>query len=561
MLKIAREGCRTNGAQTIDCLQHPFQAFVFLLMALSCVADGASAADRAQDCSKIQGLQIPASAVGLPTNGASVVSAELVTGLDAGGPRFEYCRILGAISPPPVTAKSGTPQINFQLNLPTNWNGKAVHMGGGGYNGTVVTGTAPILHILGAPPLQQGYATFGSDSGHVGLFTNAEFAANEGALLNFAYEHIKKTHDAAIALITTKYGRAPSKTYFAGASTGGREGLTAIQRYPSDYDGVVINAPAIYFSGMRLVGLRVGEAAYGKPGAFVSASKLDALRASVLKVCDADDGATDEIVSDVEGCRRKQQTIINGVRCSAGEDSPNCLTEAQLETVRAISDDLDLPYELAHGMKRYPGYNILQGADFVRGLGLGTSATTADVPTNTEQGYLFAQGEAYVRYFVTGEGSAKEFNAQKPGKYLKRLVELSEMIGAMNPDTSAFQSRGGKLIVTHGLADEAVSSNGSIGYYKEQVQKYGQMRVDAFFRLYMIPGFGHGVGTFIPSWNGVEVLDKWVSQGIAPEKITAIDVNPKSAGRTRPLCAFPTFPRYKGSGSVEDAANFECLGN
>jgi hypothetical protein len=186
--------------------------------------------------------------LGLPTDGASVVSAQLVTGLDAGGLRFEYCRVLGAISPPPIAAKTGTPPINFQLNLPTNWNGKAVHMGGGGYNGTIVSGTAPVLHILGVPPLQQGYATFGSDSGHVGLFTNAEFATNEGALRNFAYEHIKKTHDAAIALIEAKYGRAPSKSYFAGASTGGREGLTAIQRYPNDYDGVVINAPAIYFS-------------------------------------------------------------------------------------------------------------------------------------------------------------------------------------------------------------------------------------------------------------------------------------------------------------------------
>jgi len=240
-----------------------------------------------------------------------------VTGLDAGGLRFEYCRVLGAISPPPIAAQTGTPPINFQLNLPTNWNGKAVHMGGGGYNGTIVSGTAPVLHILGVPPLQQGYATFGSDSGHVGLFTNAEFATNEGALRNFAYEHIKKTHDAAIALIEAKYGRAPSKSYFAGASTGGREGLTAIQRYPNDYDGVVINAPAIYFSGMRLVGLRIGKTAYGKPGAFVSPSKFNALLASVLKVCDADDGAVDGIVGDVEGCRRKEQPIIDAVRCPA----------------------------------------------------------------------------------------------------------------------------------------------------------------------------------------------------------------------------------------------------
>ena len=30
------------------------------------------------------------------------------------------------------------------------------------------------------------------------------------------------------------------------------------------------------------------------------------------------------------------------------------------------------------------------------------------------------------------------------------------------------------------------------------------------------------------------------------------------AGRTRPLCAYPKFARYKGTGSVDDAASFSC---
>ena len=531
---------------------------VAAMLTLSSIG-GASAGDRAQDCAKLQHLKIPASAIGLATAGATVTSALLITGLEAGGPSFEYCRVIGVIAPTRADARTGTPPINFQINLPTNWNGKAVHMGGGGYNGTIVTGLTPVLHILGVPPIRQGYATYGSDSGHTGLLTNADFGANPAALKNFAYEHIKKTHDAALVVTAEKYGRRPTKSYFAGASTGGREGLTAVERYSQDYDGVVINAPAIYFSGMRLIGLRIGAAAYESTAGFVSTAKFDALRAAVLKACDADDGLADGVVSDIASCRAKEASITEAVKCPVGQDSSACLTEAQIKTVRAIADDLVHPYPLAYGVRDYPGYNILQGADFARGLGMGTSPAALSPPQSAENGYMYSQGDAYIRNFVTRERGASSFKIADPGRFLHRLQTLSEMIGAMNPDTAAFQARGGKLLVTHGLADDAVSPNGTIKYYNEQIARFGQEKVDTFFRLYMVPGFGHGFGAFIPSWNGVEVLDKWVAGGQRPDTLTATDVALQTAGRTRPLCVFPKFPRYKGQGAANDASNFECV--
>ena len=65
-------------------------------------------------------------------------------------------------------------------------------------------------------------------------------------------KHLKKTHDAAFDLIRKRYAKSPLKSYFAGASTGGREGMTLVERFPQDYDGVIAIAPAINFSGVRL---------------------------------------------------------------------------------------------------------------------------------------------------------------------------------------------------------------------------------------------------------------------------------------------------------------------
>lgn len=512
-------------------------------------------------CADISGKTVPATSIGLPTGGATVTSAVAVKATDTGNTNGDYCKVTGTIAPDATAAATGTPVINFQLNLPESWNGKSVHMGGGGYNGTVVTGTTAVSFAPGTAPLSQGYATFGSDSGHTGDSATATFALNEAALLNFGYQHLKKTHDTAMALVKMRYAKTPDKSYFAGASTGGREGMEVVERFPNDYDGVIANAPAIYFWGMRLIGIRIGQASYNTPGGFIPTVKFDLLRKTAIDACDNDDGAADRIISNVEACRAKQPAIIASLRCPNGTDQGNtCLSDAQIATAHAISDDVVLPYQLAFGVNRYPGYNLFQGADFGHGLGSGTSATAVSPPTVATNGYLYTQGDNYLKYLITKNTSLNSlaFDINNPGTYQQRLVESSDVVGAMNPDTSAFQAHGGKLIVLQGLADDAVSPNGTITYYKGQVSRYGQGAVDSFFRLYAVPGFGHGAGAFVPSWDAMGALDQWVTKGAAPQTLVGTDTNTASSGRSRPLCVYPAFPRYSGTGSLDTAASYTC---
>lgn len=544
---------------------------VVLAAALCSAASAIAVPLQTSHCADMSGMAIPPASIGLPTRGAHVVSATMIDADAVNNHNGAYCKIVGIIT----AQLNSTPDIRFEVNLPLRWNARALQMGGSGYSGVVVTGTDPTAFAPSASPLSMGYATFGSDSGHVGNAGLANFAMNDEAVVNFGYAHLKKTHDVAMALILLGYGRRPEKTYFAGGSTGGREAFTVIERFPNDYDGVIANAPAINFSGIRLIGVKIGQAAYGTTGGFVDSVLQKKVFDTVMQQCDGLDGAKDGIISDVEACRRKEPEIIDSLRCAdAPEDqslpaapwaNDDCLTDLQLHTLTTMRDGLNLPYPLAFGVSRYYGYNVFQGVDLTSGLGLGHSPVLT-LPLHFQaNGYLFAQADGYMKYFVTHDlhFDTLTFDVDHPGRWRPRLIALSATVGSMNPDMSAFIAHGGKLIAMHGLSDEVTSPNQTIAFYKTLVAKYGQDRVDSFMRLYMVPGFQHGNGVFIPAWDELGALDRWVSYGVGPETLVGTDISRTTTGRTRPLCRYPAFPRYIGDGSaresVNDARYFRCV--
>ena len=191
-----------------------------LPMSSSAVADPDSTKAE-QACAALSGLHISASAIGLPTTGAAVEKANFVAAAVASGnPSAEYCAVTGVISP----VSAGAPGIEFEVNLPSHWNEKAVQMGGGGYDGTLVTATGlTALQPADNPtPLQQGYVTLGSDGGHKGgPGFDGRFGLNDEALLNYGKQSIKKTHDVAVEIIRKRYGKAPRRFYFIGARKAG----------------------------------------------------------------------------------------------------------------------------------------------------------------------------------------------------------------------------------------------------------------------------------------------------------------------------------------------------
>lgn len=316
-------------------------AAVLLAVGLSgCFGSGEVRLTAAESCSALATAVVSKEQIGLPTNGARVTTATLV---EATSTLPEYCQVVGVIAP--VDSTKGY-DINFRVNFPTAWNYKAMHFGGGGFNGSVVAGTglAPSAPPGTTPPLGLGYTTFGSDSGHTSA-VGTTFGSKEESLVNFGYAQLKKTRDVAVQLMTRRYGNVPSMTYWVGSSQGGREGLTVAQRFPADYDGILVRVPVLNFSGLQIQGWRFGQA-LAKPGAWKYASpyvadadlKLKTLSEAALAACDAADGLVDGVIANFRGCGFKATSLP---RCAVGVDLDNCLTEAQFNMVETLHSPMN----------------------------------------------------------------------------------------------------------------------------------------------------------------------------------------------------------------------------
>jgi Tannase and feruloyl esterase len=134
------------------------------------------------------------------------------------------------------------------------------------------------------------------------------------------------------------------------------------------------------------------------------------------------------------------------------------------------------------------------------------------------------------------------------------LLLQSETSDASEADLSSFARHGGKFLIVHGTKDATIPTNASVLYYKMVQSKMGQTEMDAFLRFYLIPSFGHGRGVF----DALGVLDHWLDTNVAPKDLVVLDNHKRSHGRTRPLCIYPSWPKYKGAGDANAANSFVC---
>ncbi len=496
----------------------------------------------ATSCAALSGQQIAASAFGLATGGASVTEAAVVAANGATGVP-EYCRVRGSIA----AAVSTDPPILFQLNLPTTWNVKTVQFGGGGFNGSVVTGAGNVSNApsSAATPLMRGYATFGGDSGHQG--GGGSFGTNAQALANYGGESVKRTRDAAVAIMNGYYGSRPARTYYIGASKGGHEGLAAAQRYGGDYDGVVAYYPANQNQAMVLSWYRMWQAAYAVPGAWLNVNKQALLQASVLQACDALDGLADGIVGNLEGC--KTAFSVAALRCAGGADTGDtCLSDAQIGTLTTADTPMDFAFPLAFGVTSIGPYPVFTGGDLsgnlldAAGTGIGTS--------------YYGFFDPVIRYFIQQDPASTSVGFDYRA-WQSRVEEISRVYDTTDPNIDTFRGRRGKLIIVQGTTDMLVTHTTTTAYVNRLSSRYGRQLAD-FVRYYVQPGFGHGGGSFASQWDSLTALENWSEKQQAPTAQVATDNAAATRGRTRPLCEYPTWPKYNGTGEVNSAASFVC---
>ena len=537
-------------------------------------------------CAGLNGLALNARAIGLPTTGAMVTSAAVIPAAGTGVAAVaEYCKVLADIHPVDPAA----PKIKLQVNLPSNWNGKALMFGGGGYNGVLAAGlgNVPAGPTDRPAPLARGYATFGSDSGHQADANGSRdgtFGANDEALKNFSSDAIKKVRDVAINIVQTRYAARVQKTYFAGGSTGGREALFAVQNWPQDFDGAIVLYPAWNAATLDLQFGRIARE-LAKPGAYPSRAKRKLMYDAALAACDGLDGALDGLIGNVVACNKSFNPLTatlgnQPLRCAGGiEAGDSCLSDAQIAGYNVTNTPLVLNYAVASGETTYPGFNTW-GTDFgnpgasplqptVLTLALGTEqpanpmpavkpATSTTAATSPPFGATF--WDQWVKYFVTRDAgfNSLSLDPQNPGPWQARMVALTALQDTNRTDLSAFANKGGKILMAHGSHDALVSTRATQQYWQRIRSAMGPAKVDSFARYYEIPGYGHAVSSvFNAAWDSLTTLENWVEKGLAPPPQTVADTA-GVPGRTRPLCDYPGYPKYSGTGDLNAAANFSC---
>jgi len=565
-------------------------AIVAALTAAGCASNLPAPPSSPTACADLNGIAIAPQAIGLPTTGAVVTSAVIVPAAGTGVATVaEYCKVLGDINPVDPTA----PKIKFQVNLPSNWNSKALMFGGGGYNGVLATGlgNVPAGPADKPAPLARGYATFGSDSGHQANANGSRdgtFGANDEALKNFSSDAIKKTRDVAVNIIQRRYAARVQKTYFAGGSTGGREALFAVQNWPQDFDGAIVLYPAWNAASLDLQFGRITRE-LAKPGAYPSRAKRKLMYDAALAACDGLDGAMDGLISNVSACNASFNPMTaklgdKPLRCAGGIDAGDtCLSDAQIAGYLVTSSPLVLNYTLASGETTYPGFNTW-GTDFgnpsasplqptVLTLALGTDQPANPMPAvkpavtvnnvttpASSPPYGSTFWDQWVKYFVTRDAgfNSLSLDPQNPGVYQARIVQLTALQDTNKTDLSAFANKGGKILMAHGSHDALVSTQATQQYWQRIRTAMGPAKVDSFARYYEIPGYGHALSSvFNAAWDSLTTLEDWVEKGVVPPPQTVADTA-GVPGRTRPLCDYPGYPKYRGAGDLNVASSFSC---
>ncbi|WP_424137855.1 tannase/feruloyl esterase family alpha/beta hydrolase [Roseomonas chloroacetimidivorans] len=470
-------------------------------------------------------LASPGSFSAAEVTAARTVPAEPATGTPA------HCEVTAVARP-----VEGS-RIGVVLRLPEAWNGRLLGVGGGGFAGDVSLESA-------RPALSRGYAVAGTDTGHASPDTldpswalRPDGTLDEVAVTDFGHRSIHAMTVLAREAVRRRYGRVPDRAYFQGCSTGGRQGLAAVQRYPEDYDGVIAGAP-VYNTVVYTGAVLRTQMFHRDPGANLMAAQVPVIAEAVQRACDGLDGVRDGVLTDPRRCSWDPAELQCGRTSEA-----NCLSERQVETVRQI----------------YRGVTTADGRVVAAPMMRGAETDWVDRSVGTPRlplGRNAMLGAPFVSVLVMQD---RNYDLMRfdPALDLPRVDRsiVAREVAMTEADIRRFTDRGGKLLLWHGYNDPGPSPTQTIAYFDRVRSALGADAAEKV-RLFLAPGVFHCRGG--PGWDRFDALsamEEWVERGVLPERIIATRARDRSS---RPICPYPQVARYDGSGDPDDAASFAC---
>lgn len=494
---------------------------------------------------------------------------------DPAGSLPGYCEVTGRIFP----------ETDFAVRLPAIWNGRSIHFGGGGWDGYV--------GAVDATSLQLGYASSTSNGGHVGrppvpvldgsfglkdpyydTFIGGTNPYSCQKIVDFGNRALREAPLLAKQIINWYYGMDALYSYYSGGSTGGREGLVSAQKDYDLYDGLYIMFPTGGHIPVCSRGL--WNSIQGAELLPIFSTKAIALHNAVYGKCDSVDGLIDGVIEDPRKCNFDHLTDLPA--CPGDVDAEGCFTLAHRTALKEIftgphnsTGQLYIGTPLSAEWLRDPAdpastgfgaalYDVLMPDLF--------KYIVFDPPPGPDWDMMSFDWE-------TDPDIVKASTCQQcydpPGCTNTVIYTLTDELDAVTyspnvaPNMGGFaplKDKGGKIVQWHGWSDALVSPLTSSILYDTVLADDAE--TPSFWKLYMAPGVGHGdpaIG-WPPTWTeGFGALVEWVEKGVEPVAIIGTRAENAAWGwpvRTRPICPYPEVARYKGAGSIDEAANFTC---
>ena len=119
---------------------------------------------------------------------------------------------------------------------------------------------------------------------------------------------------------------------------------------------------------------------------------------------------------------------------------------------------------------------------------------------------------------------------------------------------------GKKLLTWNDAGDPLVSVNDHARNHATMAQlasKLGLADPRTNTRLFVVPGSTHGAGGNLNEVDWLSAIIDWVENATPPAQLT-YTFAVGTTQRSLPVCEFPKYPRYNGSGDVNAAASFTC---
>lgn len=454
------------------------------------------------------------------------------------------------------TGSDGQPYaFKVEMRLPLEWKGGLLYTGGGGLNGSVNPALGRVMSSSSAPSgLDRGFAVISTDSGHDAAITpGATFARDQLAMLNFAYASIGKVVGVGKQVVDAYYGQRPERTYFWGCSNGGREAMIAAQRFPDQFDGIIAMNPAFEVSKAAMLAHYSTQKlrTLGMPGASgsVTLADMQLLGQAVTRQCDALDGNADGLIFNHAACSFDPAVL----ECRPGRND-QCLSSEKLAVIRdAFAGPLDANGNLTFGPWPWDAGIGTQGwLDWQLG---GFDPETRQVID------FFPEliREATARYFFYPPITDQELAEIDHSRVPEAMQVVAGLTDSDSTNFSTFADRGGKMILMTGWGDPIFSASRLTRWYEKLDRDSAATGGDAqeFSRLFLNPGMNHcNGGPALTDMDLLGALDSWVVDGQAPDHlVTKGDFLP---GQSRPLCQYPAYAHYSGSGDSADAVSYEC---